>query len=71
MDFFVIKEQTHLSSLILAYLHQFPGLVHFILVDRITNRVTAPTIGPLHGQQFIPQEETTKHMVHLLKQKVC
>jgi len=52
------------------YLHQLPGLVHFILVDRLSNRVTAPTIAPLHGQQFTPHEETRKHMVNLLKQKV-
>jgi len=68
MDYFIIREKTNFS--ILSYLHQLPGLVHFIYVDRITNKVIAPTIGPLHGQQYIPQEESSERMVHFLKKKV-
>lgn len=45
-------------------------MVHFIFVDRTNNRIIAPTIGPLHGQQCNPNEETSRNMVWLLKQKV-
>lgn len=34
----------------LPYIHQFPGLVHFVFVDRTRNRVYAPAITALHGQ---------------------
>lgn len=68
IDYLIIKERTHIS--ILSYLHQLPGLIHFIYVDRSTNRVIAPSIGPVHGQQCNPHEETTKHMVNLITKKV-
>jgi len=68
MDYFIIRDKTNFS--ILSYLHQLPGLVHFIFVDRITNKVVAPTIGPLHGQQYVSQEGASEHMVQYLKSKV-
>lgn len=68
LDYFVIREKTNFS--VLSYLHQLPGLVHFIFVDRILNKVIAPTIGPLHGQQYEPQGDLSQQMVQLLKQKV-
>ena len=49
-SFFVAKEHTHLSML--SYVHQFPGLVHFILVDRTSHRLIAPSINALYGQKF-------------------
>lgn len=49
LDYFITKDKAHLS--ILSYLQQLPGLIHFIFVDRVSNRVIAPSIGPLHGQQ--------------------
>lgn len=46
LSFLVTKGQTHVTML--SYLHQFPGLVHFVFVDRTSNQVIAPTITPLH-----------------------
>jgi hypothetical protein len=54
----------------LRYLHQLPGLVHFIYVDRMNNRVLAPTIGPLHGQAYTSDIQTSQHMVKLITEKV-
>lgn len=41
-DFITVKAHTNFS--IASYLEEFPGLVHFIHVDRSNNRVTAPNI---------------------------
>ena len=41
-SYLLAKERTH--GPILQSLPQFPGLVHYIFVDRTTNRVRAPTI---------------------------
>jgi len=70
IDYFITKERAHLS--ILSYLQQLPGLVHFIFVDRMTNRVIAPTIAPLHGQQQqnVTHEDTSEQMSTIIKKKV-
>ena len=47
IDFLVIKAQAHITML--SYLYHFPGMVHFIYVDRTHDYVIAPTITPLHG----------------------
>jgi hypothetical protein len=45
--FLLVKsEQAHFS--ILHYTHYFPGLIHFIYIDRLTNRVLAPSIVNLN-----------------------
>eukprot|EP01119_Soliformovum_irregulare_P025989 TRINITY_DN9775_c0_g1_i1.p1 TRINITY_DN9775_c0_g1~~TRINITY_DN9775_c0_g1_i1.p1 ORF type:complete len:745 (-),score=195.48 TRINITY_DN9775_c0_g1_i1:57-2144(-) len=68
LDYLIIRETTHLS--VLSYVHQLPGLIHFIFVDRSLNKIISPTIGQLHGQQCIPDEDTSLEMVKLLKKKV-
>jgi len=68
IDYLIIKERTHISAL--SYVHQLPGLIHFIYVDRTLNKVTAPIIGPLHGQQYEKNEEATKGMFELVTKKV-
>jgi len=37
LDFLIIKEKTHVT--ILPFLSHFPGLVHFIYVDRLNHQV--------------------------------
>jgi hypothetical protein len=45
--FLLVKsEQAHFS--ILHYTHYFPGLIHFIYIDRLSNRVLAPSIVNLN-----------------------
>lgn len=41
-EFITVKSHTNFS--IASYLEEFPGLVHFIHVDRSINRITAPNI---------------------------
>eukprot|EP00794_Sanderia_malayensis_P000623 gene623-1287_t len=46
-----------------AYNNDFPGLVHFIYINRTTNQLTAPTINQ--------QSQVSAHSIqHLIKQKV-
>eukprot|EP01113_Clastostelium_recurvatum_P003563 TRINITY_DN11557_c0_g1_i3.p1 TRINITY_DN11557_c0_g1~~TRINITY_DN11557_c0_g1_i3.p1 ORF type:complete len:813 (+),score=167.06 TRINITY_DN11557_c0_g1_i3:109-2439(+) len=66
-NYLVAKEKAHLP--ILQYLHMLPGLVHYIFVDRTANRVQAPTITPLHGQQY-RDSASTQRMLTLLKGRV-
>jgi len=33
----------------ISYIDKVPGLIHFILVDRTSNRILAPRIGALIG----------------------
>jgi hypothetical protein len=65
--YLITKERTHLP--ILTWIHSLPGLVHYIFVDRTTNRVRAPTITPLHGQLH-RDNGTTEKMVAKLKKHV-
>ncbi len=50
LSFFLAKERAPLS--VLSYVHQFPGLVHFVVADRTHHRLLAPALGELHGQRF-------------------
>ncbi|KNC53456.1 hermansky-Pudlak syndrome 1 protein [Thecamonas trahens ATCC 50062] len=56
VDFLVIKAQAHITML--SYLYYFPGMVHFMFVDRTHEQVTAPTIIPLHGRLAEPDSST-------------
>jgi Third Longin domain of FUZ, MON1 and HPS1 len=78
IDYLVTKERAHLS--ILSFLHQLPGLIHFIFVDRTAERVLAPTIGPLHGSECAAAlnsdsgeregEDASERMRRILQQEV-
>ena len=61
LSFFVAKEHTHLSML--SYAHQYPGLVHFLLIDRVSHRLLAPSLLPLWGQSFEGRSEMS-HTQH-------
>lgn len=64
-SYLITKERTHLP--ILSSLHSLPGLVHYIFVDRTTNRVRAPTLTPLHGQLYTKDKALTEKMITTLK----
>jgi hypothetical protein len=40
------------------YIELYPGLLHFVYVDRLTNRVTAPSLVPVES----PHDEGGKQM---------
>jgi len=48
IDFLIMKEMTHMT--VLSFLSHFPGLVHFIYVDRLNHQVIAPVIVPLDNE---------------------
>jgi hypothetical protein len=66
--YLITKEHTHLP--VLSFLHQFPGLIHFIFVDRTFNRVIAPPITAVHGPVFSPKPEEALRMKLILRSKV-
>jgi len=66
--YLITKEHTHLP--VVSFLHQFPGLVHFIFVDRTFNRVIAPPITSVHGPLYTPKSEEALHMKLILRSKV-
>eukprot|EP00002_Diphylleia_rotans_P027496 TRINITY_DN5513_c0_g1_i1.p1 TRINITY_DN5513_c0_g1~~TRINITY_DN5513_c0_g1_i1.p1 ORF type:complete len:598 (-),score=128.82 TRINITY_DN5513_c0_g1_i1:220-2013(-) len=68
MSFIETRGDTHITML--SFLHMFPGLVHFIFVDRISNTVTAPSIIPLHGQQHNMNDAAAVQSIKLIKGKV-
>ena len=52
LQFMKILKSTHLESIKLNYIHQLPGLVHFMYVERNSDRLYAPKISSLVGQNF-------------------
>ncbi|XP_061941342.1 BLOC-3 complex member HPS1 isoform X3 [Apis cerana] len=48
-----------------SYLEEFPGLVHFIYIDRITHRLTAPTLDFTNPETLAL---TTKKIWNMVKQ---
>jgi len=74
MNFSYIK---FLYSLIfvnnITYIEQFPGLIHFIYIDRRTNQVTAPSFNITSGETNLDAGEITNNEMDatkLLKDKV-
>ncbi|EFC41062.1 predicted protein [Naegleria gruberi] len=65
-SFLKIKAESHVTML--SYLHYCPGLIHFILVDRIYNRVFAPRIVPLNT--INTNQKNDEEQVAFLKKKV-
>ncbi|KAL6068015.1 hybrid polyketide synthetase [Balamuthia mandrillaris] len=67
--YLITKEHTHLP--VLSFLHQFPGLVHFLFVDRTFNRVIAPPITALHGREYkTRRRDESLRLKLLVKEKV-
>ncbi|KAK4882940.1 hypothetical protein RN001_006259 [Aquatica leii] len=56
---YMVKSKLENSLTINKYLEEFPGLVHFIYVDRTTHRVTTPTL-----------DFTSSETVNLTKKKI-
>ncbi|KAG2386205.1 hypothetical protein C9374_002651 [Naegleria lovaniensis] len=65
-SFLKIKADSHVTML--NYLHYCPGLVHFIFVDRVYNRVFAPRIVPLNTTSS--NQKSDEEQVAFLKKKV-
>jgi len=72
ISFLKIKAHSHITMM--HYLNYCPGMIHFILVDRIRNRVIAPRIVPLETFAKSPSdpeiEAKSKSQVEFLKKKV-
>lgn len=72
MGFMSVKHRTHLESVKLTYIHQLPGLVHFMYVERTTDRLFAPKISGLVGQSYDsePKSEYRKTCKEYLRAKI-
>ena len=53
------------SLMYIRYIERFPGLIHFIYVNRRTNQVMAPALNITHDDN-----NTTQDATQLLKEKV-
>ncbi|XP_035725815.1 Hermansky-Pudlak syndrome 1 protein homolog isoform X1 [Vespa mandarinia] len=58
-------QSTRTSLTINKYLEEFPGLVHFIYIDRTTHRLTAPTLDFTNSETLAL---TTKKIWNMVKQ---
>eukprot|EP01121_Diplochlamys_sp_Union-15-3_P019101 TRINITY_DN7108_c0_g1_i3.p1 TRINITY_DN7108_c0_g1~~TRINITY_DN7108_c0_g1_i3.p1 ORF type:complete len:542 (-),score=45.66 TRINITY_DN7108_c0_g1_i3:14-1396(-) len=58
------------SYTMISYISKLPGLVHFILVDRTNNRVLAPRISSLVGNECKISDSASKAQMSLIKKKV-
>jgi len=54
----------------LSYFNKFPGIVHFMFVERLSNQVIAPIIIPLHGKQSMNNDVAEKYSISLITEKV-
>ncbi|CAG9856964.1 unnamed protein product [Phyllotreta striolata] len=57
------------SLTINKYLEEFPGLIHFIYVDRNVNRITTPTLD-LDTQEGLFNKNKIFHMIDVAKDKL-
>ena len=67
-DFFSLKEQ-HQPS-VRPFVHQLPGLVHFIFVDRAHNRIVAPVIASLEGRKYAQGHAYAQRMQRVIRAHV-
>ena len=58
--------QLRMTLTVVRYIERFPGLIHFIYVNRRTNQVMAPALNITHDNS-----NTTQDATQLLKDKVC
>uniref|UniRef100_A0A336LSK3 CSON015331 protein n=1 Tax=Culicoides sonorensis TaxID=179676 RepID=A0A336LSK3_CULSO len=65
-EFLTVKSHTNFS--ITSYLEEFPGLVHFIHVDRSNNRLTAPNIEATSENSQINFKKKVWSMVEFSRQ---
>lgn len=65
LSFVTIKADYHI--MMKHYLHFCPGLIHFIFVDRVRERVLAPRIVSLHTQHNEEQHDVS---VEFIKERV-
>jgi hypothetical protein len=49
---FFLSRSNHLSSYMFQYLHKYPGLVHFILIERTQNLLYSPSPISLCGKDY-------------------
>jgi len=52
IGFLKILHDTHMQSAKFRYIHQLPGLVHFMYVERTADRLFAPKISGLVGSHY-------------------